>query len=311
MRGQVSDVNRDLSSGNRSRPPILSIFLAMGVIAIFADLAMGGVLLKVDALVAGVWTYRGPYDYPLADFLDPIGQRLLCLPILFGVAYWLCRRLSTIRPLVIAVGGTLLLNFVIGVVKIATERQSPRTGGPELFSGDNVLFPSGHTANVVFVYGLAVALLIRYGKVRPSTRALLVSVVGALFALMTVISIYRHTHWFSDLVAGGMIAGGVLELTLRADSDWPLVRGWLKRTIGPLWAVVELVVGRLRPVVIRPSGGPSVDSTRRARRGVTTRQLWPSDVRTPQVGGVVNGRRWPPSSWRDDDREAKTPAGRP
>jgi membrane-associated phospholipid phosphatase len=313
MRGQVSDVNRDLSSGERSRPPILSIFLAMGVIAIFADLAMGGVLLKIDALVASVWTYRGPYDYPFADFLDPIGQRLICLPILFGVAYWLCRRLSTIRPLVIAVGGTLLLNFVIGLVKIATERQSPRTGGPELFSGDNVLFPSGHTANVIFVYGLAVALLIRYGKVRPPSRALLISVVGGLFALMTVVSVYRHTHWFSDLVAGGMIAGAVLELTLRVDTDWPLVRSWLKRTIGPAWVVVEVVVGRLRPVVIRPSG-PSVEGSRRARRDVPdapTRQLWPPDDRTPpHMGGVVNGRQWPQSSWRDDDREAKTPAGR-
>jgi hypothetical protein len=65
--------------------------------------------------------------------------------------------------------------------------------------------------------------------------------------------------------------------------------------------------------VIRPSG-PSVEGSRRARRDVPdapTRQLWPPDDRTPpRVGGVVNGRQWPQSSWRDDDREAKTPAGR-
>lgn len=302
MRGQVSEVDRDLSSGDRTRPPIMSIFLTMGVIAIFADLAMGGVLLRIDSMVADIWTYRGPYDYRIADFLDPIGQRLICLPILFGVAYLLCRRLNTIRPLIIAVGGTFLLNLVVGLVKIATERQSPRTGGPELFSGDNVLFPSGHTANVIFVYGLTVALLIRYGKVRPATRRLLIATVGATFVLMTVVSIYRHTHWFSDLVAGGMIAGAVLEMTLRVDSDWPLVRRWLKRTIGPAWTLVEVVVGRLRPVVIRPSG-PAVNGSRRAHRDVPTRELWPAEP-SSQLGGVVNGRRWPPSM--RDDREPET-----
>lgn len=256
MHGQVSDDDRDLSSV-RSRPPILSILLAMGVTAIFADLALGGILLRVDEVVAGIWEFRGPKQYPIADRFDPIGQRLVCLPILFGVAFWLCRRLSSVRPLVIALGGTLLLNLIVGLVKIATERESPRTGGPELFAGDNVLFPSGHTANVVFVYGLTAALLIRYGSVSRRTARLLVLAVAVLFWVMTAISVYRHTHWFSDLIAGGMVAGAVLELTLRVDSEWTVVRGWLKRLAGPGWSVVELVVGRVRPVVVRDGGGPT------------------------------------------------------
>lgn len=266
MRRQVSDPIRDLPTEPRSRPPILSIVMTMGVVAIFADLAMGGVLKTADAAVSDIWTFRGPYNYVIADIFDRIGQRLICLPILFGVAYYLCRRLDSIRPLVIALGGTLLLNFAIGVVKIATERESPRTGGPDLFAGDNVLFPSGHTANVIFVYGLTVALLWRYGRISERSGLLLFTGVGTTFLFMTFVSIYRHTHWLSDLLAGGMIGLAVLELTVRADSDWPFVRRRLRRLAGPAWTLVELVVGRLRTVLVRPLAVPSIGAEARAAR---------------------------------------------
>ncbi|MFD2079552.1 Membrane-associated phospholipid phosphatase [Actinopolymorpha cephalotaxi] len=235
------------------RFPVLAAVLLVGVVAILLDLARGGPLLRLDEVVAHIWKFKGPYEYSYADKVDRIGQRLICLPLLFGVAYYLSRRIRSIRPLVIAVGATLGLNFTIGVVKLASGRESPRTGGPALFTGDNVLFPSGHTANVIFVYGLVVALLVRYGEVRRRLRWLLIGLVAAAEVLMVVISVYRHTHWFSDLIAGTMVGAAVLQLSLLADLHWNEVRRWLRRLAGPTWVAVEWTVGLIRPRVVPPA----------------------------------------------------------
>ncbi|WP_020575264.1 phosphatase PAP2 family protein [Actinopolymorpha alba] len=253
MDSRVSGTRRDGSSGARSRFPVLSVALFVGVLAIFGDLARGGPLLRLDAEVAGIWQFQGPYDYPFADGVDRIGQRLICLPLLFLVAYLLSRRIRSIRPLVIAVGATFALNLVVGLLKLASGRESPRTGGPALFVGDNVLFPSGHTANVIFVYGLIVALLVRYGQIRAHQRRLLMAAVGLVGVVMTVVSVYRHTHWLSDLVAGAMIGGAMLELSLTADREWHRLVGWLRRLAGPTWVVVEWVVRRIRPRIVPPA----------------------------------------------------------
>jgi len=259
MHGRVSETSRDESSDARQGLGWVAIALFVGVLVIFADLARGGPLLHLDAWTSGIWTFKGPYDYPFADGVDRIGQRLICLPLLFVVAYVLSRRLRSIRPLVIAVGATFALNFVVGILKLASGRESPRTGGPELFVGDNVLFPSGHTANVIFVYGLLVALLFRYGDVRVPVRRLLVAGVAFIGVLMTVISVYRHTHWLSDLVAGAMIGGAMLQISLAADAGWSEVVRRLKRIAGPGWVVVQWVVSLLRrPVVPRARRVPEM-----------------------------------------------------
>ncbi len=271
------------------RFPVLAALCLVGVVAILLDLARGGPLLRLDEIIAHIWKFKGPYDYSYANKVDRIGQRLICLPLLFGVAYYLSRRIRSIRPLVIAVGATLGLNFTIGVVKLASGRESPRTGGPALFTGDNVLFPSGHTANVIFVYGLIVALLVRYGDVSRRQRWLLIGLVAAAEVLMTVISVYRHTHWFSDLIAGTMVGAAVLQLSLLADLHWNDVRRWLRRMAGPTWVAVEWTVALIRPRVVPPAKAV----TRRVRTGSTDPRLSdaPPDVPTGAPQAARNGLR--------------------
>jgi PAP2 superfamily protein len=120
-----------------------------------------------------------------------------------------------------------------------------------MFAGDNVLYPSGHAANVIFHYGLVVALMIRYGMV-PSAlrRRLYVSFVVFLFVLMTWVSVYRHTHWFSDLIAGGMIGTALLVLCLAADREWTRLVPLARRLAGPTWVLVESPVEWARPYVM-------------------------------------------------------------
>lgn len=252
VRGPVSPGSAGPDRPRKFRIPALSAVLLAGVLLITIDLARGGFILRLDAAVAN-WTEtnRLPELMPIADVVDRIGQRGVALPLLFLAAYVLSRRLHTVRPIVLAATGTFFLNFFVGLIKIATARESPRTGGPELFVG-NMLFPSGHTANVVFVYGLIAALMIRYAQVNAEQSRKLIWSVPLLAVLMTTISLYRHTHWLSDLVAGAMMGGVLLQISLIVDRKWVAIRGWVKRVIGPAWRRVEWGVRLVKPAVTLP-----------------------------------------------------------
>jgi membrane-associated phospholipid phosphatase len=263
MHGQVS--GGPDRNGPRSRWAAMVLFavaLYGGTVAIFADLASDGPSIRIDSFVASIWTFKGPYSYLLADQLDRIGMREICVPFLLIGAIAVSRRIGSIRAVLIATVGTLTLNFAVGVLKLASGRESPRTGGPEMFAGDNVLYPSGHAANVIFHYGLVVALLIRYGMVPNAwRRRLYVTLVALVFVLMTWVSVYRHTHWFSDLIAGGMIGTALLVLCLAADREWTRLVPLARRLSGPAWVLVERPVEWARPYIMVP-----LRERRRARR---------------------------------------------
>jgi membrane-associated phospholipid phosphatase len=253
MHGQVSGGDRDRPRGTWPVMVLLAVALYGGAVAIFADLAGDGVSIRIDTFVANLWTFKGPYSYLLADQLDRIGMREICVPFLIIGAIAICRRVGSIRAVVIATVGTLALNFAVGVLKLASGRESPRTGGPEMFAGDNVLYPSGHAANVIFHYGLVVALMIRYGMVSSAwRRRLYVTLVVMVFVLMTWVSVYRHTHWFSDLMAGGLIGTALLVVCLAADREWGRLVPLLRRLAGPTWVLVERPIEWVRPYIMVP-----------------------------------------------------------
>ncbi|HEY6739180.1 MAG TPA: phosphatase PAP2 family protein, partial [Actinopolymorphaceae bacterium] len=233
-----------------SRVPLLPLAMFVGVFVMFLELVWGGFLQALDESVAQIWVYQGPHGTPIADLFDKIGQRTVTGPVLFTVAYVLSRRIGSIRPLVIAAAGALAVNLVVGVIKVLTARESPRTGGPELFVGNN-LFPSGHTSNIVMMFGLAAALIVRYGNVTTQQYLALVGGVVGIFVFMCAISIYRHTHWFTDLVAGGMVGAGVLDLCMRADANWSKIRAHIKQMSGPAWSSIERLTLHVRRAVFR------------------------------------------------------------
>ncbi len=254
MHRQVSGgVNRDTSRSMWPVMVLLAVALYGGAVAIFADLANDGISIRVDAFVSDIWTFKGPYSYLVADQIDRIGMREICVPFLLIGVIAVSRRIGSIRAVLIASVGTLALNFAVGVLKLASGRESPRTGGPEMFAGNNVLYPSGHAANVIFHYGLVVALMIRYGQV-PSAwrRRLYVTLVVLVFVLMTWVSVYRHTHWFSDLIAGGLIGTALLLLSLAADREWTRLVPLARRLSGPAWVLIERPIEWARPYIMVP-----------------------------------------------------------
>ena len=110
-------------------------------------------------------------------------------------------------------------------------------------------YPSGHTANIVLVYGLAVYLLSRYYGVTRAEYVVLWSSVAALSVTMVVVSLSLNWHWFADLIAGLIVGGAVLELTVAADAAMP--KSAFDEGLRPAFARALAVVRRTVESVLR------------------------------------------------------------
>lgn len=165
---------------------------------------------------------------PVLHVLDRVGQRAVCLPIL-AVVVWLCwRRSRSWRPVVLAGVAVFTLNLLVLILKVALGRGQPGLADPSFFVG-GMAYPSGHTANIVLVYGLAVYLVGRHLGVSRRLYVVLWGAVAALSVLMVAVSMSLNWHWFADLVAGLLVGGIVLELAVAADLGVAPSRGTARR----------------------------------------------------------------------------------
>src|SRR4051794_25177911 len=95
---------------------------------------------------------------PFLHVLDRIGQRAVCLPILAVVTIVCCRYRSSWRPAWVVAASVFSLNLLVLILKVLLGRGQPASVDPAFFVG-GIAYPSGHTANIMLVYGLAVYLL--------------------------------------------------------------------------------------------------------------------------------------------------------
>jgi undecaprenyl-diphosphatase len=160
----------------------------------------------------------------------------VCLPILVVAMVVAARRTRSWRPVVVAVGAVLALNFVVGILKIGLGRGQPESADPSFFVG-GMAYPSGHTSNILLVYGLIVYLLGRYAGASRRTRVALWTVVAVLSMTMVGTSLTLNWHWFADLVAGLLCGAMVLQLTVAVDLALPatayddMVKPVVRRTL--------------------------------------------------------------------------------
>jgi membrane-associated phospholipid phosphatase len=198
----------------------------------------GFLVVGVIAVVFAVWTLAaiGPLEHfdvllnhrrhiqdlkPSLRILDRIGQRAVCLPVLVLVTGYVAWRTRRWRPVTVAVSSVVAVNLVVLVLKLWLGRGQPRLEDPDFFNGGD-LYPSGHTANVVLVYGLAAFLLVRYFGLSRRFRRMLWTVVFVLSLVMTVTSLTLRWHWFTDLIGGLLVGAAVLQATVTLDSVVPL-----------------------------------------------------------------------------------------
>ena len=190
----------------------LAGFLGL-VFVVFTVLAMGP-LASLDAYFTLEPPPRGWLG--LLYVMYRVGHRAVCLPILGVVAFVACRRRHSWRPAVVAGLAVFALNLVVLLLKLGLGRTNPHTADPSFFNG-GMAYPSGHSANIVLVYGLIAYLLGRYVGVGRRARAVLWTAVGVLAATMVVTSLTLDWHWFGDLIAGLLVGGIVLQLTVAVD----------------------------------------------------------------------------------------------
>jgi membrane-associated phospholipid phosphatase len=211
----------------------------LAVLVRMTFLAAAGLLLVAFGLTAWLDAATVLHLAPEHHLLDRIGafverpgQRAVLYPVVLLAAAAEAALTRRARVLVATISGLLLVNVVVGALKILTQRGTPRLYGPSLgqpdLAGHIGEFPSGHAANIAVAATLAlllapaaakISLPGRGGRWRDRAWRLAVRVLPPLCPLVEVTSWLRSTHWVTDLLVGGVIgaacaAAGVLVADL-------------------------------------------------------------------------------------------------
>ena len=212
------------------------MLLTASLLYVIVDIWVQGPLTQLDiALVDWDGESSIPSLERTAWAYDKVGQRSVLVPILLIVAGVLARRHRTWRPVVLAAMSFLVLNVVVGAMKIIIGRSETETGNPDVLAG-GIIFPSGHSSNMVLTGGVIVYLLLRYAK-NPPARS--VAALWAVLTLLTIVtSVYIGSHWLTDLVAGVLVGGLLLQSVILFDIATADVRytrpWWWRRTVALL-----------------------------------------------------------------------------
>jgi membrane-associated phospholipid phosphatase len=234
-------------------------------------------LIKLDRLLNYTFGTAWPALDPYMLVVAKSAQRQILLPLLFALAIVYARRKRTWEPVVLTLVSVLTVNLVVGVFKLATARNTPRSGDPMFFE-QGLLYPSGHAANVITYFGLAVCLVRWYGT-RPDgplARSLLVLTWVACIGQMVSL-IYLQFYWFTDMVGGLIIGGAVLRSTVYE-------RGLVRRLGQFAERMLErlLEAWRRRRARARASDGPPAQTAVTSVNGETAQLANGSSVVLPQ-----------------------------
>lgn len=198
-----------------------SALLFVGFLAVTQQVLSNGPLVNFDRDVNR--THR-PQLEGFAGFLlrrlDDLGARWLTTVILIIAASYIAYKFKTWRPLNLAILSLLALNFVVGVFKIFLGRTKPRDGIDLLHAG-GMSYPSGHASNAVLAWGILAYIIYRYARIDRYQGRLASAGVVVISLTVCVVSLIRHTHWFTDLLGGLFIGSALLVAVIAADRYVP------------------------------------------------------------------------------------------
>jgi len=152
--------------------------------------------------------------------LDDLGLRGLTATVLIIAASFIAYKFKTWRPINLAFLSLILLNLVVGTFKLFLGRTKPRDGFDLLHAG-GMSYPSGHASNAVLSWGILAYLIYRYAKVDRYQGRLASAGVVAISLTVCVVSLIRHTHWFTDLLGGLFIGSALLVAVIAVDRYVP------------------------------------------------------------------------------------------
>jgi membrane-associated phospholipid phosphatase len=197
-----------------------SLFFA-GFIVVTQQVITNGPLIALDAKIANA----DRTDFPSwIDFIlmriDDLGLRGLTGTALMIAAIYIARRFKTWRPLNLAILSLIALNLTVGLAKLLIGRTKPQLNVDLIYAG-GLSYPSGHASNAILSWGVLAYLIYRYAHV-DRYRGRLASTGVALVSLsVCVVSLFRNTHWLSDLVGGLFIGAALLVMVIAVDRFVP------------------------------------------------------------------------------------------
>jgi membrane-associated phospholipid phosphatase len=184
---------------------VLIVYVALTVAVIVTP----SPVLDLDSWFVGLHLWSShPQYWTFIHTYVMLGQRGPATLAFLPVFIWVSVRRRSIEPLVMLGTALIALNLSVGVVKYAIGRIGPRHSNDvhQLFVEGGTIYPSGHVANAVVLYGLL-------AWIAPKFRRTLIGVAVFICASVGMGTIYLRTHWFSDVVAG-WAAGGLVLLVL-------------------------------------------------------------------------------------------------
>jgi membrane-associated phospholipid phosphatase len=198
-----------------------SLLLFIGFLVVTQQVLTNGPLVAYDKEIN---SQSKPQFEGLAGFilrrLDDLGLRSLTATVLLIAASFIAYKFKTWRPLNLAMISLLSLNLVVGTFKLVLGRTKPRDGFDLLHAG-GMSYPSGHASNAVLSWGILAYLIYRYAKVDRYQGRLATSGVVLISLTVCVVSLIRHTHWFSDLLGGLFVGSALLVAVIAIDRYVP------------------------------------------------------------------------------------------
>nr|MBA2508210.1 phosphatase PAP2 family protein [Nocardioidaceae bacterium] len=145
--------------------------------------------------------------------LAQTGGRATILVVVGLLTVYIMRERRVWQPLLRVLVAFALLTVVVYALKIGLGRTAPGYGASVLYV-EGRSYPSGHSANAVLWWGLAVWLVRSYDQ--PAWVVRLFTAVAVAAPVLTSVSMLAlNYHWLTDVVAGlalGIVLLRVLHL---------------------------------------------------------------------------------------------------
>lgn len=203
-------------------PAGLLLLLTLLTVNVLAD----GPLVPVDEGIHRVlyhaanspdWSWLSDGPTTPAGILVDLGNFRIVFPILLVIAGYAALDRRSLRPLLTAVTGMVLVLATVVLLKILVGRPNPGFG--PLRQHDLLgAFPSGHTTTACVCYILA-ALVVTPDAGRRA-RPIAVTAAAVLGVLVGMAMIWRSQHWFTDVAGGLTLAGLIVPFSM-----WLTCRG--------------------------------------------------------------------------------------
>jgi membrane-associated phospholipid phosphatase len=153
----------------------------------------------------------------LVMLVDDLGLRGVTAFFLLLTAILISRRFKSWRPVNLSILSLILLNLIVGLSKLLFGRTKPSSGFDLFFTDSGLSYPSGHAANAVLTWGIIAYLIFRYSHKYPFEGMRLTWFVSIITTGVCLASLYRNTHWFSDLLGGLFIGSALLVAIIAVD----------------------------------------------------------------------------------------------